>query len=322
MSDARRWADRPVHSVAPDMRVSTVVAAYNAERTIAQALDSALAQNCRGHEIVVVNDGSTDGTAAVLEKYSGQIRIVDQRNQGAAAARNAGVAQTRSRYVAFLDSDDLWMPGKLNTMVAELERNPSASLAFSEYSIFAEPEVECRISSLGRAPSMRELIEMSLPPILTSTWVVNRDIFERSGGFCETFKGAQGYEDSWMLLLLRELGEFVYVPEKLTLYRARNSGESADKYAPGLPIFIALAKSRYGAKSRALVRNARNQQCRFLLSKLAHQMDRGERLAGFWTLARIARLRPAYFFGPQLVGRLRLPQNTKRVLQLVSGYKR
>ena len=302
------------------MKVSTVIPAYNAECTIAQALDSALAQNCPDHEIIVVNDGSTDNTAIILERYCERVRIVNQANQGAAAARNTGIAHAKGKYIAFLDSDDFWMPGKLNTMIAALEQNPGASLAFSEFTTFSKPGVEGEQSALGHAPSMQELME-SLPPILTSTWVVNRNILKETGGFCETFKGA-GYEDSWMLYLLRELGKFVYVPNRFTLYRVYEDEENADKYAPGLPIFTALAKSRYGAKSSAVIRNMKNMHCRFLLSKLAHQMDRGERAAALFTLGRIARLRALYFCGPVFLGRLRLPHNAKRFLKLVGGTRR
>jgi glycosyltransferase involved in cell wall biosynthesis len=242
---------------------------------------------------------------------------VTQQNSGAAAARNTGVKESKGKYVAFLDSDDLWLPGKLNIMVSAMERKPSASLAFSEHFNFQEPGVECGASSIGHAPSVKELMEVWLPPILISTWMVNRKIFERSGGFCETFKG-QGYEDSWMLLLLRELGEFVHIPEKLTLYRVGKSGETADKYAPGLPIFIALARNRYAERSKPLVRNARNLQCRWMLSKSAYQMNRGDRLGAVRTIVRIARIRPAYFFGSEFTGRLLLPQNMKRLRNLTT----
>src|SRR6516225_8557529 len=84
-------------------RVSTIIAAYNAERTIAETIDSALAQECDGHEVVVVNDGSTDSTAKILSEYGDQISIVTQSNRGAAAARNAGVAYSNSKYIALLD---------------------------------------------------------------------------------------------------------------------------------------------------------------------------------------------------------------------------
>jgi glycosyltransferase involved in cell wall biosynthesis len=305
-----------------ELRISTVIAAYNAERTVSAAIDSALAQDCSDHEIVVVNDGSTDSTSAILAGYRDRIRVVDQRNGGAGAARNAGISHAKGKYIAFLDADDLWLPGKLNRMLAAIEANPRASLAFSEYATFSDAGVEYGNSSLGHAHSLEELMEVSLPPILMSTWVLPKESLERSGGFCPAFKGGQGFEDSWLLLMLRELGEFVYVPEVLTRYRIDEHGENADKYGHALATFIALARERYGRDGNALVRNAKNLQCRFLLSKLAHQMDRGERLGALLTLARIARLRPAYFADSQFTQRLRLSQNTSRLWQMATGYRR
>jgi glycosyltransferase involved in cell wall biosynthesis len=300
------------------LKVSTVIAAYNAELTIAETIDSALAQRYEGYEIVVVNDGSTDSTAVILEKYGNRIRGVTQPNRGAAAARNAGVAHSTGEYIAILDSDDLWFAGKLRTMVAALERNPRASLAFSEYAKIDEHGVEFGESLIGHAPSMNEMMR-SFPPILTSTLVIRRRMFDRSGGFPEEFKG-QGFEDLWLLLLLRELGEFEYVPDKLTGYRVSDGDESADKYGRGVPTFIALVKRRYGASGKGLIRSANNLQCRWLLSKAAHQMDRGDRLGALISLAHIARIRPAYFFGSQFADRLRLPQNVKRVRDLAIAH--
>lgn len=298
------------------LKVSTVIAAYNAARTIGETIDSALAQQCESHEVVVVNDGSTDSTAAILSGYGDWIRVVTQSNRGAAAARNTGVVHSRGAYVAFLDSDDLWTQGKLSMMVSALERNSAASLAFSEYVNFDENGVACGGSSLGHAPSMEELMNRNLLPILTSTWVIPRQMFERTGGFCEAFQGGQGFEDSWMLLLLRELGEFEYLPAKFTRYRSAGTSESADKYRHALPTFIALVKKRYGARGKGLIRSAKNLQCRWLLSKAAHQMDRGDRLGALISLADIAWIRPAYFFGSEFADRLRLPQNMKRVRDL------
>lgn len=299
------------------MKVSTVIAAYNTDRTIAQTLDSALAQDIEGNEVVVVDDGSTDETAKILATYKERIRIIEQSNQGAAAARNAGVMAAEGKYIAFLDSDDLWAPHKLNKMVSALEGNPGASLAFSEYSSFSKGGIEYGCSSLGQAFSMRDLMETTLPPILTSTWVLPKQIFERSGGFSRAFRSGQGFEDSWLLLLLRELGHFVYIPEVLTRYRIDDTVENADKYGHALETFVQLCRDRYGSRGRALIRNARNLQCRFLQSQLAHQLDKRERLAALLTLTRIARVRPAYFMNREFVGRLALPQNSKRIWRLL-----
>ena len=303
-------------SSAPPASVSTVIPAYNTERTIAQTLESVLAQDWPEHEVVVVNDGSTDGTGAVLRKFHGRIRLIDCPNQGAASARNTGVAHSSGKYIAFLDSDDLWLPGKLGAMIPALERNPNATLAFSEYFNVSETGVEFEASALGHAPSLQEMMT-TLPPILTSTWVLPRELFDRIGGFSPAFRGGQGFEDSWLLLQLRELGEFIYVPEKLTRYRIAAGVENADKYAHALKTFIGLAKAKYGNRGRGLVRGAKNLQCRWMLSKIAHQIDDGNRRGALCAALRIARLHPTYFLTSDFGRRLFLPQNRRRVRLLV-----
>jgi glycosyltransferase involved in cell wall biosynthesis len=311
-----------IRNILPEVKVSTIIAAYNAERTIAETLESALMQNCVNQEIVVVDDGSKDSTAAILAQFGDRIRVVNQKNQGSGAARNNGVAHARGTYVAFLDSDDLWLPKKLAISVSALEGNPRASLAFSEYSNFDKAGTDRDGSAIGHAPSLEELMDLWLPPILTSTWVIPREIFERSGGFEPGFKGGQGFEDSWMLLLLRELGEFIYIPDRLTMYRLGDDSESADKYAIGLNSFIALARNRYGEKSNALVRNAKNLQCRWLLTKIAHQMDRGDGKGAICSLLRIGRLQPTYFFSSEFIKRLLLSHNMKRARDLTATLRR
>ena len=305
------------------MLVSTIIPAFNAERTIAQAIESALAQRYNSHEIVVVNDGSTDATAKILERYRGRLRIVNQENRGAAAARNAGIAYSNGEYLAFLDSDDLFLPEKLAVMTAALGRNSAASLAFSEYGFMDESGTEYRESAIGSGSSMAALMKKRPFPIASlsafiypSTWLVPRKVLARAGGFNEAFKGA-GYEDSWLLLLLRELGDFVHVPEKLTLYRTADASAVADKYDPGLPVFVDLVRKRYGKQGRDLIRSVKNTRCRALLSKIAHQMDRGDRAGAIHSLLRIAKFRPAYFFSSEFLTRLRLSQNRQRVRGLV-----
>lgn len=301
------------------MRVSTIIPAFNAERTIAQTIESALAQRYNSHEIVVVNDGSTDATAEILERYRGRLRIVNQENRGPAAARNAGIAYSNGEYLAFLDSDDLFLPEKLAVMTAALGRNPAASLAFSEYGFMDESGTEYRESAIG---AMAPLIRKRPFPVASlsafiypSTWLVPRRALARTGGFSEAFKGA-GYEDSWLLLLLRELGDFVHVPEKLTLYRETHASVVADKYGPGLSVFVDMVRKRYGEQGRDLIRGMKNTYCRALLSKMAHQIDRGDRAGAVHSFLRIAKLRPAYFFSAEFLIRLRLSQNRRRVRSL------
>jgi len=105
--------------------ISVVIPTYNSAISLARSLDSALGQGVDA-EVIVVNDGSTDSTHAVLAGYEGRIVCIDQENQGQAAARNRGLAAARGRYVAFLDSDDYWLPGFLPVCLDFLENHPDA----------------------------------------------------------------------------------------------------------------------------------------------------------------------------------------------------
>jgi len=112
--------------------VSLVIATFNHARFVGEALDSALAQTLRAVEVVVVDDGSTDDTPAVLARYDGRILVIRQPNRGLAAARNAGLAASRGTYVTFLDADDVLMPTKLAEQVAVLERAPAVGWTYCD----------------------------------------------------------------------------------------------------------------------------------------------------------------------------------------------
>src|SRR5260370_26313473 len=94
-------------------QVSAIIAVYNGAATVAQAIDSVLAQSFGDLDVIVVNDGSTDGTPGVLRNYGDRIRVVGQPHRGGAAARNPRVGASRAPYIAFLDSDDAWAPTKI-----------------------------------------------------------------------------------------------------------------------------------------------------------------------------------------------------------------
>ena len=108
--------------------VSVVIPTYNYGRFVRDAVDSALAQTYRDCEIIVVDDGSTDDTRALLAPYGDRIRYLYQDNRGLSAARNAGIRAVRGAYVAFLDSDDIWMPAKIEAQMALFAANPDLGL--------------------------------------------------------------------------------------------------------------------------------------------------------------------------------------------------
>ncbi len=116
----------------PLPRVSVVICVYNGAQYVGHALDSVFAQGFDGMEVIVVDDGSTDTTPQVLEGYGDRVRVIRQDNRGEAAARNTGVEASRARYTAFLDADDVWLPGRLEKTVAALDSEPNAVLAYAD----------------------------------------------------------------------------------------------------------------------------------------------------------------------------------------------
>jgi glycosyltransferase involved in cell wall biosynthesis len=118
--------------------VSVVIPVYNNEAYIAAAVDSVLAQTRPPTEIIVVDDGSTDGTAAALETHRNRIKYVYQKNRGEPAARNRGIQESTSEFIAFLDGDDLWRPNKLELQMAYLRLHPNCALVYTDMSTFNE----------------------------------------------------------------------------------------------------------------------------------------------------------------------------------------
>lgn len=112
------------------MKVSVVIPTYNRAHFIGEALASVMAQTRPVHEIIVVDDGSTDGTRAVVENFPGPVRYVPQPNSGPSVARNRGVKEAKGDLVAFLDSDDLWVPEKIAIQVGFMEANPELEFVF------------------------------------------------------------------------------------------------------------------------------------------------------------------------------------------------
>lgn len=120
------------------MRISVLVACWNAERYLGEALASALDQNPAPAEVIVVDDGSTDGSAAVASGFAG-VTLVSQPNRGVAAALNRAARHATGEVLTFLDADDLWLPGKLATQVAALRADPGLDGVFAHMRSFVDP---------------------------------------------------------------------------------------------------------------------------------------------------------------------------------------
>lgn len=114
---------------------SVIIPAFNAERTIIECVESVLTQSFIDFEIIIINDGSTDGTKSVLQKFCkkfSNVKIVHQDNEGVSSARNVGLALSIGEYIAFLDADDFWYPNKLNEYYVSI-KNHQPDLLYSNY---------------------------------------------------------------------------------------------------------------------------------------------------------------------------------------------
>lgn len=122
-------------------KVVCIVPVFNGEKYLSEALDSIITQTYRSIKIIVVDDGSTDGTPAVVNRYGPEITYIRQQNAGPAAARNVGLRVTESEFVAFLDSDDLWHPEKIERQMSQFDTDPSLDICTTHIQNFWSPEL-------------------------------------------------------------------------------------------------------------------------------------------------------------------------------------
>src|SRR6266851_5545135 len=239
--------------------VSAIIAVYNGESCVARAIDSVLAQQFDSFELIVVDDASRDSTPDLLAGYGDRIRVIRKTtNHGLAAARNLGIALATGDYIAFLDADDIWLPGRLTKTVEVLQSHPTATLAFSDMVPVGDDGVPLAPTYLhpgtARPPLMEDLLEEGWWPILPSTVTIRRWAFNQVGGFAEGYKGASGFEDTELWFLLRELGDFAFVPEPLVNYRLSPMVGRMRQYAPGFGLFAERMRKRYGEAGDKLAR--------------------------------------------------------------------
>jgi len=157
--------------------VSVIIPVYNCELYLAEALESVLAQTYRPIEIIVVDDGSTDGSARVVRDFNSTVRYFRQANSGAGAARNCGVDLSKGDFLAFLDADDIWSPEKLSLQMAAFGDNPGADIVFSHVQQFISPELDEDTKSRLHCP------DGEWPGYYPSSILVKRESFFRVGLF-------------------------------------------------------------------------------------------------------------------------------------------
>jgi glycosyltransferase involved in cell wall biosynthesis len=226
-------------------KVSVVIPAYNAESYLAETLQSVFAQSYSDYEVIVVDDGSNDGTRQVMESFKPRIKALRKANGGPASARNLAIDKSAGEYIAFLDSDDLWVEEKLQMQVEFLDANPDVGLVYGEALMFSgdgdDKRIEGRIGYTGD-PSFRLLLYGDFIP--NSTVVIRRACVEKVGLLNES-RELVAVEDYEYWMRIARSFPIAAISKPLTYYRLRDgnlmgNGRDIDK---GLTLSVAALRA-------------------------------------------------------------------------------
>jgi glycosyltransferase involved in cell wall biosynthesis len=203
------------------LNVTVIIPAYNAEKYIAEAIDSVLNQSIKPREIIVIDDGSTDRTYSIASLFTPSITLLSIANGGVSRARNLGMNIAKGEWVAFLDADDLWERDKLAESKAILVKNPDTKLLFSDFYIFGTESRICTCDAALKKWAHSNAFLVPLVCVLPSSAIVPRNVSVR---FPE---GVTDNEDAIFFNAVAELGKVQHIPKPLIRYRRHE--ESAQK---------------------------------------------------------------------------------------------
>ncbi|MEC3331945.1 glycosyltransferase family A protein [Bacillus cereus] len=212
--------------------VSVVIPLYNTEKYIEETMQSILDQTYKNIEIVIVDDGSKDQSPSIVknlaEKYPGQVKYVHQKNQGVSVARNTGIENASGEYVAFLDSDDLWHPTKIEKQVESMHKNNMDACYCGYMNFYEEIGEKVEHTTNFIKGDMAKAFLTHQVVAQTSTWIFKRSIvMDHNIRF--TPECSWG-EDLEFLFKLMSVTNVCYVHEYLTYYRILSEGNLSSKY--------------------------------------------------------------------------------------------
>jgi glycosyltransferase involved in cell wall biosynthesis len=217
--------------------VSVVIPTYNRWPMVGEAVQSVLEQTFKSFELIVVDDGSTDSTATSLRQCDSSLKVFSQQRAGVAAARNAGVAMSRGKYIAFLDSDDLWSPEKLAIQADVMEQNSWVQICQTE-EMWIREGVRVNPKLRHRKPT-GDIFQRSLELCLVSPSAVmlTRKLFYRAGRFDEIFPVCEDY-DLWLRIAVAHP---VYLIDRPLVRKRGGHADQLSRSVWGMDRFRVLA---------------------------------------------------------------------------------
>ncbi|MDO9547944.1 MAG: glycosyltransferase [Candidatus Marinimicrobia bacterium] len=211
--------DKPLKMSSSDKPlVSIIIPTYNRARYLRQSIESALSQDYTNFELIVVDNGSTDNTPEILASFGNKIKCLKEEKRGTSASRNKGLRAAQGEFIAFLDDDDFYLPGKISISVKKMLEDRSVSLVYTDY-IRVDSEGHQTKTIRNNHSQSEKFLWAFLKGfgILPSTTLLRKECLERSGYFDETLQYATD-SDLWFRLLIAGYC-FGHIPELLTAYR-------------------------------------------------------------------------------------------------------
>ncbi|PIQ84097.1 MAG: hypothetical protein COV75_04030 [Candidatus Omnitrophica bacterium CG11_big_fil_rev_8_21_14_0_20_63_9] len=274
--------------------VSVIIPTFNRAAMLREALESALRQTVKNIEVIVIDDGSTDDTFQVAQAAGDKVRYFLQPNQGVAAARNRGIREARGRYVAFLDSDDLWLPNKLERQIDYFRAHREVGLLYTRMWSYDVADPEKRQLEPKTVAKTFDALLNGPNTVTSSTVMVRRECFDLVGVFNPLLRASEDHE-LWLRIARRF--PIAFLDEALAIYRRHKKSINADHatlyegYRGFYEILVneystrlhnpklaeqRLAKFEYLCGTSALKRGERRKALKLIRSALARDAALGQ----------------------------------------------
>lgn len=253
--------------------IAIIIPAFNAERTIAQTIQSVLNQTAPIAEIVVVDDGSTDQTAEIASGFSGKVKVIKKTNGGQGSARALGAAQTNSELLLFIDADDLLLPTAIEQMKDRLLNSPGASLVYCRASLFYEPNVAKAFFDYELVDYTGDVFNQLMVRNFIRTpgcALMRRDALIAAGGW-DSDRIYRGTEDWDLWIRLSALGPVVRIDDNLLQYRIHATNFSSVREQMDrshLFVVYKLSRIRWGNPAHRVATQARYEAVRDYLADI------------------------------------------------------